>query len=345
MNRVEHPNARTLNHIAIVFWKELTDALRDRRTLLRMVLPGILIGPLMLFALSALIAQFEAQAEKRVVNAWGIVEAPTLKNYIERQGFTIVVVDGEAGKTAYEAGLRSGEVQAPLLVVPPDFEAELARGEQPSVEVVTDSANTRASVSVRPVLELVRGFGQERAQLHLLLRGVSTQVMQPVQLTERDLASPGARATRITSIVPFALLMPVLYGCLAAALDATSGERERGSLEPLLTNPVQHLSLSFGKFLAVVLMGVVVAALSSFGFLPAQLLIKSDALAAQFRFGWQEALTFSALLAPLALAAGGLLITEPHAVLIPDQGRAIVMDNEAGCEWAEAQIVVAVPTP
>jgi sodium transport system permease protein len=308
MNRVEHPNARTLNHIAIVFWKELTDALRDRRTLLRMVLPGILIGPLMLFALSALIAQFEAQAEKRVVNAWGIVEAPTLKNYIERQGFTIVVVDGEAGKTAYEAGLRSGEVQAPLLVVPPDFEAELARGEQPSVEVVTDSANTRASVSVRPVLELVRGFGQERAQLHLLLRGVSPELMQPVQFTERDLASPGARATRITSIVPFALLMPVLYGCLAAALDATSGERERGSLEPLLTNPVQHLSLSFGKFLAVVLMGVVVAALSSFGFLPAQLLIKSDALAAQFRFGWQEALTFSALLAPLALAAGGLLM-------------------------------------
>lgn len=308
MNRVEHPNARTLNHVAIVFWKELSDALRDRRTLLRMVLPGILVGPLMLFALSALIAQFEAQAEKRVVYAAGLQEAPTLRNYIERQGFRIEPVEGADARSDYEAGLRSGDKQAPLLVVPPDFEAELARAEQPSVEVVSDSANTRASVGVRQAMELVRGFGQERAQLHLLLRGVSPELMQPVQVGERDLASPGARATRITSIVPFALLMPVLYGCLAAALDATSGERERGSLEPLLTNPVQHLGLSFGKWLAVLLMGVGVAALSSFGFLPAQLLIKSDALAAQFRFGWQEALTFAALLAPLAAAAGGLLM-------------------------------------
>ncbi|WP_374658468.1 ABC transporter permease [Inhella sp.] len=305
---VRHADARTLNHILIVFIKELLDALRDRRTLTRMVLPGILVGPLMLFGLSSLIAQFETQFEKREVHVYGAEHGPTLLNYIERQNYRLVKLEGNAMADAFEKSLRSGTLGAPVLVIPPQFEAELARGDQPTLEVVTDSANTRAQVGVGAVAGLVRGFGQERAQLALMLRGVSPELTQPVQLTERDLASPGARATRITSIVPFALIMPVLYGCLAAALDATSGERERGSLEPLLTNPASHHAITLGKWFAVVLMGAAVAALSAFGFLPAQWLIKSDALAAQFRFGWQEASLFAALLAPLAVAAGGVLM-------------------------------------
>ena len=305
---VTHPNAGVLNHIVIVFIKELVDALRDRRTLMRMVLPGILVGPIMLFALSALVAQFESDFEKRDVYIYGAENGPTLVNYIQRQNYNVVSLKGNGMEDAFEKGLRSGAIGKPVLVIPPEFEAELARGDQPTIEVVTDSANTRAQVGSRSVVELVRGFGGERTQLQLMLRGVSPEVAQPVQLTERDLASPGARATRITSIVPFALIMPVLYGCLAAALDATSGERERGSLEPLLTNPASHHALTLGKWFAVVLMGAAVAALSAFGFLPAQLLIKSDALAAQFRFGWQEASLFAALLAPLAIAAGGLLM-------------------------------------
>jgi sodium transport system permease protein len=305
---VTQPNASVLNPIVIVFIKEMVDALRDRRTLMRMVLPAILVGPLMLFALSALIAQFEAQFEKREVHVYGAAHGPTLVNFIERQNYTLVKLDGAGPEEAYEKKLRSGTLGSPVLVIPADFEAELARGDQPTVEVVTDSANMRAQVGSGAVANLVRNFGSERAQLQLLLRGVSPEVMQPVQMTERDLASPGARATRITSIVPFVLIMPVLYGCLAAALDATSGERERGSLEPLLTNPTSHHAITLGKWMAVALMGAAVAALSAFGFLPGQWLIKSDALAAQFRFGWQEASHFTALLAPRAIAAGGLLM-------------------------------------
>jgi sodium transport system permease protein len=305
---VTQPHAGVLNHVVIVFVKELLDALRDRRTLMRMVLPGILVGPIMLFALSTLIAQFEAQAEKREVHVYGAAHGPSLVNYIERQNVNLVRLDGATPEQAFETKLRSGALGSPVLVIPPEFEAELARGDQPSLEVVTDSANTRAQVGAGAVVALVRGFSAERSQLALMLRGVSPELTQPVQLTERDLASPGARASRITGIVPFALLMPVLYGCLAAALDATSGERERGSLEPLLTNPASHHAITLGKWLAVVLMGVAVGALSAGGFLPAQLLIKSDALAAQFRFGWHEAGTFAALLAPLAIAAGGLLM-------------------------------------
>lgn len=292
-----------MNQILIVFLKELREALRDRRTLLRVSLPGLLMGPLMLFMLSMLVAQFEKQAEQREILVAGMAQAPTLVNYLQRQNFSVKEAPAD-----YERQLREATLGQAVLVVPQDFENALARGAELELEVVTDSANTRASASGGGVARLVRGFNEERARLQLMLRGVSPELLSPVGLTERDLASPGARAARITGIIPMFVIMAVLYGALTAALDTTSGERERQSLEPLLANPVPHGALVLGKWLAVALMGAVVAALASFSFLPAQLLIKSDALAAQFRFGWADAASFALLLLPVAAAMGALLM-------------------------------------
>lgn len=292
-----------MNQILIVFLKELREALRDRRTLLRVSLPGLLMGPLMLFMLSMLVAQFEKQAEQREILVAGVAQAPTLVNYMQRQNFSVKEAPAD-----YERQLREATLGQAVLVVPQDFERALARGAELELEVVTDSANTRASASGGGVARLVRGFNEERARLQLMLRGVSPELLSPVGLTERDLASPGARAARITGIIPMFVIMAVLYGALTAALDTTSGERERQSLEPLLANPVPHGALVLGKWLAVALMGAVVAALASFSFLPAQLLIKSDALAAQFRFGWADAASFALLLLPVAAAMGALLM-------------------------------------
>ena len=89
----------------IVFSKELADALRDRRTLLRLLIPALLMGPLLLMALSGLIASLEERADKREVLAVGIDTAPTLKNFIERQTYTL-----KAAPADYEARLRATTV-------------------------------------------------------------------------------------------------------------------------------------------------------------------------------------------------------------------------------------------
>lgn len=287
----------------IVFAKELADALRDRRTLLRMLLPALLMGPLMLTALSALIASFEERAEKREVLAVGIEAAPTLKNFIERQTFTIKPAPAD-----YEARLRATTLLEPVMVVPADFEARLLAGEAPTVEIVSDSANQRAGAGVGSLHRLLGGFNQERAALNLAMRGVSMELLKPIEVEERDLASVQARASRLTAMVPMFIIMAVLYGALTAALDSTAGERERGSLEPLLMNPVPHGALVVGKWGAVALMGMVVALLSSLSFVPAQWLLRSDSLQAMFQFGMGEVLAFWLLQIPLAAGLSGLLM-------------------------------------
>jgi sodium transport system permease protein len=286
-----------------VYLKELIDALRDRRTLTMVLLSSVAIGPLALMLISTLVAGIERRAEARVVVVHGLEHAPTLRNYLERQTYTL-----RAAPADYERQLEDSKLGDPVLVVTPDFEAELARGEAPVVEVVYSAANQRARAGSGTLLRLLRGFNQEQATLRLALRGVAPALLETVRIEENDLADPAARAAQLTAMVPFFVVMAVLYGALNAALDSTAGERERGSLEPLLMNPAPRLALVLGKWGAVSSVGMLIAVLSCLSFLPGQWLLRSEALAAMFRFGLAEALAFVALLLPLASALAAVLM-------------------------------------
>ncbi|MDM4768466.1 ABC transporter permease [Pelomonas sp. SE-A7] len=287
----------------VVFLKELTDGLRDRRTLARLLIPAVLMGPLMLTVLSGLIASFEERATQREILVQGMEHAPTLRNFLERQTYTI-----KAPPEDFEKQLRESKLSQPVLVVPKEFEEQLLNGEQPVVEIVSDSANQRASVGVRNIERMVRGFSSERASLQLALRGVPVDQLTPVRSEERDLANPQARVASLTGMVPMFIIMAVLYGALTAALDSTAGERERGSLEPLMMNPVSPMSTVLGKWGAVALLGMAVALLSDLSFIPAQLMLQSDNLQAMFSFGAREVVAFLLLQLPLAASMGALLM-------------------------------------
>ena len=286
-----------------VYCKELLDALRDRRTLLMVLLSSVAVGPLVLVLVSQLVSGIEKRAEARVVVVQGMQHAPSLANYLARQTYSVVQPPPD-----FERLLRDSKLAEPVLVVAADFEALLARGEVPVVELLSSAGNQRAVTGSRQVLRLLRGFNQEQATLRLAVRGISPVVLEAMQIEERDLANPATRAAQLATMVPFFVLMAVLYGALNAALDSTAGERERGSLEPLLMNPAPKAALVLGKWGAVASVGMLIAVLSCLSFLPGQWLLRSETLAALFQFGLREALLFIALLLPLAGALAALLM-------------------------------------
>ena len=287
----------------VVFAKEMRDALRDRRTLMVVLVSSVLLGPLVLIALSAFVATFEAHAEKREIYLSGGAHAPSLVNFLERQTYRVKPAPAD-----FEAQLRRGKFGEPVVVVPADFEAALRRGDAPVLELVSDSANKQAESAASRIQQVLMGYSRERAMLSLALRGVSPELLEPVKFEERDLASTQTRAAQITGMLPFFVIMAVLYGALNAALDTTAGERERGSLEPLLMNPAQRWALVLGKWGAVAGLSMLIAVLSCFSFLPAQWWLHSDTLAAMFQYGLREALLFLVVLLPLACALSALLM-------------------------------------
>ena len=286
-----------------VFVKELKDALRDRRTLMAVFVSSIAMGPLMLVALSTLVGKFEKRAEAREIVAIGLDAAPTLRNYIERQTFTI-----KRAPADWEAQLKDSKLGDPVVIVPADFEDALAHGQAPRVQLVYSSANQRAQGGVAVIGRLLQGFDQEQASLRLVARGVAPGVMSVSRVDEHDIADTAARAAQMTGVVPIFVLMAVLYGSVNAAMDTTAGERERGSLEPLLATPASRGAIVVGKWGAAFALGLLIAVLSCMSFLPAQSLLRSESLSAMFRFGWAEAAWFITVLAPFAAALSALMM-------------------------------------
>jgi sodium transport system permease protein len=286
-----------------VFRKELIDALRDTKTLLMVLVSSVLVGPVVLFALSMFVSGLEARAEKRSVVVQGAEFAPALMNYLERQTYTI-----SAAPADYEAKLRNGQMTEPVVIIPKDFMSKLADGEVPSIEVASDSTNKQAEAASARISRLVSGFNQELTSLHLSVRGVSPTALANFKVEGKDLANVQSRGTQLTGMLPFFVILAVLYGALNAALDSTAGERERGSLEPLLINPAERSAFVLGKWAAVASLGMLIAVLSAMSFLPAQLILRSESLQSMFSYGWKEAFGFIVTLLPFAAALSAVLM-------------------------------------
>ena len=278
-----------------VFLKELRDAWRDRRTLRTVLLLSLVQGPIVLLLISTLASEKENRIDKREIYSQGMQYAPGLQNFIERQAYAIKAVPADAMDK-----LAAGQLEDAIVVVPADFEQCLQALEMPAVEIYANSSSRGSSTAHDVARNLLQSYAQERVGLTLALRGVAVASLKPLEVQERDLANANSRAAQLTgSMIPLYVLIAVLTGAMGAAMDTTAGERERSSLEPLMMNPVSPWALALGKWGAVAVLAAVIALLTSLSFIPAQLLIRSDAL---------HALLFALICLPFAGAVAALLM-------------------------------------
>ena len=284
-----------------VFRKELTDALRDRRTWLIVLVTSILAGPLTLFLLSIFISSVEEGAAKREIYVVNGSAAPTLINFLQRAGAAVKDAPDD-----YAAQIKSGRLQNAVIVVPDKFEQRLAAGETIRLPVMFDETATRAQPATRTTLTAVRGFARELGVQRLLARGVSPQVMAAVEVEELNVASSQARGAQLLFLIPWLALLGSVAGAISVAIDVTAGERERGSLEPLLMNPVAAGAIVLGKWAVVALCSASVVILTLIGFKTAMQFIRSENLSALMQFGFSEFALFIVMLLPFAAMIASL---------------------------------------
>ena len=142
--------------------------------------------------------------------------------------------------------------------------AERFRVSRPAtVKVVADSSRTAARPKVERVRRLLQRYSAEIGSLRLIARGVSPQAMTPLQLEEVEVSTAQQRAAQVLTFIPMFIILAAFVGGLQIATDSTAGERERGSLEPLLVNPAPRAVFAAGKCLAASLMAMVTVALST----------------------------------------------------------------------------------
>jgi len=250
----------------VVLKKELRDASRDRRALMSLIIFPV-IGPLMIYFMLNMIIDLGEDLQQVNLPVVGAEFAPDLMDYLRQNGVTLQSLELAANPEQPSrfdplviASLRTAIERREYdyaLLVPADFQAHLAASETVSVELHFDSSRTSAGPQVSRVQSLIDGWGRETAVLRLIGRGVPTSVIRPVNISRIDVASAQARAQAIIGMIPLFVIMAAFMSGVGIAVDATAGERERKSLEPLLVNPVRRSQLVLGKWLAAVVFSIV----------------------------------------------------------------------------------------
>jgi sodium transport system permease protein len=288
----------------IVIKKELLDLYRDRRTLMISLLMGPVFGPLLMVGLITLIASKEMErAEKPLkLPVIGVEHAPNLVDWL-----TTMNVEVKAPPDDPDAAIRKQDEDV-ILRIGEEFPKAWRENRPAPIEIIHDSTRQDARTPVRRLEGLLGTYDKQVGALRLVARGINPAVGSPVQINHRDLSTPESRAGMILAFLPYILILGGFLGGAYLAMDATAGERERQSLEPLLATPASREAIMSGKLAAASIFALTSTVLTllafklCFAFLPASMLgFKID-------ISWLAMSKLLVLIIPIAIF-GSCLVT------------------------------------
>lgn len=285
-----------------VLRKELVDGIRDRRSVMSALIPP-LMWPLMIVLMLNFIAEKRRQADDIELPIVGARHAETLVDWLKQQR-GVEVVDGP--QDPYTA-VRDGDVKF-VIVIPEDYNELFAQSKAVEVELVIDRSDDDAGVFVRRARRLLSSYSGQIGMLRLVARGVSPAVAAPIRIDEVDVSSAQQRAAMVMAFLPMFLVLATFVGGMNIAIDTTAGERERGSLEPLLVNPAPRKSIVAGKWLASVVFAWVSVLLTFVLLQQAMERAPLESLGMRFQLDAGDVGALLAAVIPLAFLASGLQV-------------------------------------
>lgn len=287
--------------ISTVFRKEVVDNARDRRSF-STALISPLMGPLAMVLVFGALSQAKEKAQAPHVPIAGQEHAPVLVAWLEKQGVVV-----EAPPEDPVAAVKGGKADV-VVIIPEGFGEQLRRGEPALVELVLDQSRQDAASTVGRVRSLLGAYGGEVGALRLLARGTDPSIMRAVVIHDRDVGTSQSKTAILLGVMPIFLLMACFIGGSYVAIDATAGERERGSMEALLMNPVSASSLVLGKLLAATVYGFVGVAIALGGFAVALALIPFDEIGLEVSLPPTTLVAMLLLLTPVTLLASAVQV-------------------------------------
>lgn len=252
-----------------VMCKELRDISRDRRTLALALLLGPLLYPLLMIGIGSLAEnRARTQLDKVLdVPTVGMERAPNLVAFLATQGIRAVEPPADV-----DAAIVRQEVDVALRIGP-TFADDWRAGRPALVEIVQDTTRRDSEIPSARVRAAVAAYGDQVGALRLLARGIDPSVTRAINVGSRDLATEDARrGLMLSTIMPYLLILMSFLGGAYLIMDATAGERERQSLEPLLATPASRGAIVSGKIAAACALGLLSLVLTLLAFkLSAQL--------------------------------------------------------------------------
>lgn len=249
-----------LRKVKIVYFKEMLETLRDRRTLISTILVPIILFPVLMFGMSAVVVTMMRKTEAEATKIAVVGEefaVSFLSTLLEGEDFQKVDVED------FESALKEKEIHA-ALQFPSDFEQKLTSGQSSQATIYYDGAEIRSSIAEGKLRGKLKEYRDSLVAERLRDRDVEESVLHPIDIIAENLASKEKMGGFMLGMfLPYMVVILAMVGAMYPAIDLTAGEKERGTLETILVTPVSRLDIATGKFLTVMTASVITIILAT----------------------------------------------------------------------------------
>jgi sodium transport system permease protein len=252
-----------INVIKLVFLKELKDIFRDKKTIFMSLIIPMLIFPLLFLVLGGSMDKSRKQVEENLTVAIFDSGYSTLSQFFTNQE-TIKLVESDNA----EADIKSGKILV-ALEVPANFDEDIKAEKPVNLVLLYDNASQSSQMAFSAISAMINTYSKAVVEQRLLARDISGDLLTPVLIDARttEKEEEGFGKFMLSLMLPLMLVIFSISGPMGVAVDLGAGEKERGTLEPLLTTQAGRLSLLWGKFLAITVMGLLSTMASLLGLL------------------------------------------------------------------------------
>jgi sodium transport system permease protein len=306
----------SFRNVGIVYRKELTEALRDRRTLISTLLVPLLLFPVLTAGLGAAIASLIGKAKEEIpeVMIIGGSDSPEVVAGLQKLSKIKIVPT----TPNYKEQIANKEVRA-AVDIPLNFQSDLAAQKAATVKIYIYGGEMKSAFAADRIEEYLKNFRDGVVKDRLAAKNLPTTVLTPFDIKQQNVAPPEkVGATAFGGVIGYMVILLCFTGGMYPGIDLTAGEKERGTMETILSSPISRMHLVLGKFLLVLTASLVTAALSvtsmgiSFavlGHLHAFDQAGNDAAQLQMHIGLATVLSVFVMVLPLAVLFSALIMT------------------------------------
>jgi sodium transport system permease protein len=248
-----------MNVIFTVIKKELTDTLRDKRTLISAIIVPALIIPLLLFGVTKLQKILLDKEETKALKI-AFIDAPaSIRSEFEGDSFVLLDdVDLETGKTA----IQNDELDA-VLEFDPDFMSKIDGMGSANLNLYYKSTNLLLYNRISEKIGLLKSQILDDRIQEL---NISAEALTPIVISKQDIASQKEQIGKtVGGFLPYIFIIFCFLGCMYPAIDLITGEKERGTIETLLTSPASRFKILVGKMITISIVGLSAAFMTILG--------------------------------------------------------------------------------
>src|SRR5712692_3174575 len=253
------PTDMSLRNIAIVYRKELTEALRDRRTLISTVVP-LLMFPVMTVGFGGTMISLMKKAEKetpKVIVLGGADSPHVVADLKKLQGLQFV--DSPAN---WKDRIVNKEVGV-AVQIPDGFEANLAQQKPDTVKIYKYENEIKSEFAASNVEKAFKKYSESIVKDRLAAKNLETSVLNPFEIKQENVAPPEkVSGAAIGGFLGYIVILLCFQGAMTPAIDLSAGEKERGTMETILSSPISRIHLVLGKFFLVFTAAITTAGLA-----------------------------------------------------------------------------------